>query len=144
MSHCTLDLYALVLYMVWSAVTALISSPAPLPLTHSLPATKASSFHLRTFAFDILTGMPAPSLAISFPHFFWILTQKSASQQGILWPLQLKCHFLIFCCLSLSNYCLTFKTYFISAFYYEKVKTQKSKELHSKHSYTCHIYLVYN
>lgn len=121
-----------VLYTSWSAVTTPISSPPPLP--HTLHASHKGIFslqgqvhsHLRTSAFDTATGMLFPQVAISFPHFLGSLL-KSASQQGLLWPL-LKFHFPVSCCLSLPNHCLTFETYFSSTIYHEKFQTHTKVE----------------
>ena len=80
------------------------SIPPLLPLTHSTPATKASLFHKQ--ARDIPTLRPLHSifsLECSSPDDKLIFCRsllKSASQQGLLWPLQLTVHFPIFCCLS--------------------------------------------
>lgn len=84
------------LTMPWCSTWAVCSyrsgsSPAPLALTAPpasrkgifIPQTGREPSHLRSFAFDILTGMPAPALAISFPHFFRTLTLATATKMSL-------------------------------------------------------------
>lgn len=84
-----------------------------------------------------------PQMPISFPHFLQVLTQKSASRQGLHWPLQLRFHFPIFCCLSLLNCYLTFKSFFFpNILSWQVSNTYKSWKNYTANIHTLTTYIL--